>query len=70
MTRKDYELVAKAIYGSLIQSCSLEWQDRFIEQHKMTARHVANALERANPRFNRDRFMAVCGMKYEYLKEV
>lgn len=70
MTRKDYELIAKAIYGSLIQSCSLEWQDRFIEQHKMTAGYVANALGQDNPRFNRDRFMAVCGMKYEYLKEV
>ena len=63
MTKKDYELVAKAIYGSLIQSGSLEWQDRFIEQHKITARHVAIALERSNPRFNRDKFMAACGVQ-------
>lgn len=63
MSKKDYELIAKAIYGSLIQSCSLEWQDRFIEQHKITARHVAIALERSNPRFNRDKFMAACGVQ-------
>jgi hypothetical protein len=44
MTKKDYEVIAKAIYGSLIQSGKLEWQDRFIEQHKITARHVAVAL--------------------------
>jgi len=62
MTKKDYELIAKAIYGSLIQSGSLEWQDRFIEQHRITARHVANALERTNPRFNRDKFMDACGV--------
>jgi hypothetical protein len=62
MGKKDYELIAKAIYGSLIQSGKLEWQDRFIEQHKITARHVAVALERDNPRFDRDRFMAACGV--------
>ena len=63
MTRKDYELIAKAIYGSLIQSGSLEWQDRFIEQHRITARHVATALERTNPRFNREKFIDACGVK-------
>jgi hypothetical protein len=65
MTKKDYELIAKAIYGSLIQSYSLDWQDRFIEQHKITARHVAVALERDNPRFDRDRFMAACGVSID-----
>lgn len=62
MSRKDYELIARAIYGSLIQSGSLESQDRFIDQHRMTARHVANALERENPRFDRDRFIEACGV--------
>ena len=62
MTKKDYELLAKAIYGSLIQSYSLDWQDRFIEQHKVTARHVAIALERTNPRFDRARFLEACGV--------
>jgi hypothetical protein len=62
MTRKDYELIAKAIYGSLIQSKSLDWQDLYAEQHRITARHIANALERSNPRFNRDKFMEACGV--------
>lgn len=62
MSRKDYEILAKAIYGSLIQSGSLDWQDRFIEQHKVTARHVAIALERTNPRFDREKFMKACGV--------
>lgn len=62
MTRKDYELIAEAIYGSLIQSCSLDWQDRFIEQHRTTARRVALALERNNPRFNREKFINACGV--------
>ena len=63
MTKKDYELIAEAIYGSLIQSCSLDWQDRFIEQHRTTARRVALALERNNPRFNREKFINAGGIK-------
>jgi hypothetical protein len=62
MTKKDYEVIAKAIYWSLIQSSKLEWQDHYIDQFRMTARHVANALERENPRFNRDLFMQACGV--------
>lgn len=62
MTRKDYELIAKAIYGSLIQSKSLDWQDLYAEQHRITARHIANALERTNPRFDRERFLTACGV--------
>jgi hypothetical protein len=62
MSRKDYELLAKAIYGSLIQSGSLEAQDHFIDQHRMTARHIGMALERSNPRFDREKFMKACGV--------
>jgi len=62
MSKKDYELIAKAIYGSLIQSGSLEWQERFTEQHRITARHIANALERTNPRYDRERFLTACGV--------
>jgi len=63
MTKKDYELIAKAIYGSLIQSGSLEAQDCFIKQYRDTARFVANALQQDNSRFNRNKFMAACGVK-------
>lgn len=62
MTKKDYELLAKAIYGSLIQSGKLEAQDHYIEQFKITTWHVADALERNNPRFDRDRFISACGV--------
>lgn len=62
MTKKDYELIAKAVYGSRMQSDKLEWQDRFNEQHQMTARWLANVLGTTNPRFDRDRFMAACGV--------
>ena len=61
MTRKDYEVIAKAIYGSLIQSGKLSWQDHYFDQFRMTARHVANALERDNPRFEREKFLMACG---------
>jgi len=63
MTKKDYELIAEAISASLIQSYILEWQDHFTEQHRTTARRVAVALERTNPRFNRSKFMDACGIK-------
>jgi hypothetical protein len=62
MTKKDYELIAKAIYGSLIQSGKLEWQDQYADQFRMTARHISTALERDNPRFDKDRFMKACGV--------
>ena len=69
MTKKDYELIARAIYRSLIsprrkspQSGSLESQDKYADQHRLTAQHVANALERENPRFDRDRFIEACGV--------
>ena len=62
MTRKDYEALAKAIYGSLIQSGSLTDQDRFAEQHSVVVCRVAEVLERDNPRFDRELFVKACGV--------
>ncbi len=65
MSRKDYELIARAIYGSLIQSGKLDAQDCYIEQYKMTTKRVAEALEYTNPRFDKGKFFAACGVSQD-----
>lgn len=62
MTRKDYEVIAKAIKGSLILSGKMEWQDHYVKQYRMTAERIADALERDNERFDKTRFMSACGI--------
>ena len=63
MTKKDYELLAEAIRGSLLESVWSASKINYAEQHKVTAKHVADALERDNPLFNRDKFVAACGVQ-------
>lgn len=66
MTRKDYELMAGAILDAraVIESRELDGA-KLDEQWKATAtvaRHLAAVLEAQNPRFNRGRFLAACGL--------
>jgi len=65
MTRKDYELLAEAIRGSLLESVWSAAKVNYTEQHKVIALHVADALEWDNPRFSRDRFLAACGVSID-----
>lgn len=52
MTRKDYVLIARAI-----RQARNEYDDIPIGISCVTL-HLANALERDNPRFDRDRFIS------------
>jgi hypothetical protein len=56
MTRKDFELIAEAIYTTPL-SCTCE---RFgsLEERLAVAEHMAACLTVTNPRFNRERFIS------------
>lgn len=64
MTKKDYIVIAAVIRdGALINLETL----RDVEVNSLTrlqiARTMANMLARDNSRFDRDRFLAACGVK-------
>lgn len=60
MTKKDFELIAEVFahhrksYGNRTDSVTLE-----------LINDLAEALEQANPRFNRTRFLEACGIEHE-----
>ena len=64
MTRKDYELIAKALRnGFMAQPPSPMGSEVDIYfNYRLIVGSMANALERNNPRFNRDKFMEACGV--------
>ena len=56
MTRKDFQLIADVLVdvtGPVISS----------ESRNQIAKALASALRSTNPNFNRDRFLAACGVK-------
>lgn len=55
MTRKDFDLIAKAIKGSVLVG------QRDNSQLKRTAEGVAYALMSTNERFDHERFLTACG---------
>lgn len=63
MTKKDYVLIATAIAASrgckLGEDANTEW---FRKGQADVAYVLAGALERENPRFDRARFLAACGV--------
>lgn len=60
MTRKDFELIA----GILNQNgAGFSEGDEGYTLTRILAAQFANALEQENPRFNRERFLAACGVK-------
>ena len=61
MTRKDYELIATILDGQTIVAPSTMAQ-ACREQRDTYARAFADALARENPRFDRERFLAACGV--------
>jgi hypothetical protein len=62
MTRKDYELLAESIR---LTRNKAEWQGNAIDETTLEAVTVSMAqlLEYENPRFNREMFLTVCGVK-------
>ena len=61
MTRKDYELIAKAIKTQVELSRTFDEKGEELAVLNI-ARDLADALTRENPRFDRDRFMVACGL--------
>ena len=66
MTRKDYELIAKAIRDTQdrINASDTGWgadTKSLLAGVRKTAAHLADALGSANPRFDATRFLKACG---------
>ena len=59
MTRKDYELIAAYIRNS--RAGIIDGLDPIQEIDSVTA-GLADRLAADNPQFNRDRFLAACGI--------
>lgn len=62
MTKKDYELIASAIkqqWVATVKACGKG--ERSIQVHH-TASRIADALAQDNPSFDRNRFLAACGV--------
>lgn len=56
MTCKDYILIANAINDAM------DWESvTRREAIRDTARHIADALAKDNPLFDREKFLAACG---------
>jgi len=61
MTKKDYELIAAAIKDNR----EYDPMECYAEALDDVARSLATALQRDNPRFDRDRFLKACGVDAE-----
>ena len=64
MTRKDYVMIADAIRETLLPECETgiappDWQ---VFATRRVALRLADQLRQDNPRFDRTRFMAACGL--------
>lgn len=57
MTKKDYELIA----GTL--KVNREWTRLDSDLYHIICDNFANALNRHDPRFNRDKFLTLCGIE-------
>lgn len=57
MTRRDCELVAKALRDSFESDYNYD-----ISQYENTVWYVARAFKNATPRFNWDKFNEACGL--------
>lgn len=70
MTKKDYELIAKALSTSL--GTAQEFAKLYTPEEAVTlAIHViADALEKDNPRFNRGRFVSASTMTARKAKAI
>jgi len=60
MTKKDYELIARALKGIFDANafCLDDDQDKY-----SVAERMAEALATTNPRFNKERFISACGVE-------
>lgn len=67
MTRRDFELIALAIKCAPLEGNmrECEWsQDQLAQAiREIVAKRLARDLASTNPRFNRCRFLAACGVE-------
>jgi len=65
MTRKDYVAIAAALKGARLEGHGLNSAStRYIsEQWALCVGHVAGVMANDNPRFDRARFLAACGVQ-------
>lgn len=56
MTKKDYELIARAIKGGTI------YHDLHYINKLSFVDDICNKLEQDNPRFDRNKFLTACGV--------
>lgn len=57
MTKKDYELVARCIKGTL------KSYPEAINPLTMLVAYFASSVEVKNPKFKRDKFLEACGLE-------
>ncbi len=64
MTKKDYVAIAQTIYAARcdIAEAALEGKQRNSVDYEII-QQLAEMLQKDNPRFNRQRFLAACGVK-------
>ena len=55
MTKKDYTLIASAVYSALIDGADPQ-------ELRGVASHLANKLQADNNKFNRAKFLEACGV--------
>jgi hypothetical protein len=71
MTRKDYVLIAEALRNDAAHlqpmnesdyNKMLDWEQGAFDQWNTTVLAIAASLQQDNPRFDRARFLAACGV--------
>jgi hypothetical protein len=64
MTRKDYGLIAAALNDTLLINCPTHEYLNGAKAATISAiTHIADALSRDNPRFDRERFLKAAGRR-------
>lgn len=61
MTRKDFELIA-GVFADATRRMRPEPDGDLAFMHRVLAEDLADTLRRTNERFDRDRFLAACGV--------
>ena len=67
MTKKDYELIAKKIYYLTTVSMiagrgEVVKKEQILTVLDCLAEHLAEGLEKDNPKFDEDKFIKACGL--------
>jgi hypothetical protein len=66
MTRKDYVAIAAAIKAAKADMFAKEPDESHVDLcdgANYAAEHIADTMERDNPRFDRARFLKACGVQ-------